>query len=148
MLQSTPVLAIDHGEKRIGVAISDTGRTIARPLQIIMHTSGQQDARRILALVNENKAGVIVVGQSMDDEGRPNLAGRRAARFAALLGTLTGREIVMWDEAFSSQDARQWRIASGASRKKRAAADDAAAAAVILQSYLDAQRGHLPELED
>jgi putative transcription antitermination factor YqgF len=83
--------------------------------------------------------GIIVVGQSSDEDGRPNVAGRRAGRFAQLLSTLTHREIVLWDESLSTRDAREWRLASGASRKRRAAADDAAAAMMILQSYLDAQ---------
>lgn len=139
MSENTPALAIDHGEKRIGLAISDVTRTIARPLSIIKHVSGEVDARRILELADQSNVGIIVVGQSSDEDGQPNLAGRRAGRFAHLLSTLTDREIVLWDESLSTQDAREWRLASGASRKKRSAADDAAAAAMILQSYLDAQ---------
>jgi len=140
MKENTPALAIDHGEKRIGLAISDSTRTLARPLAIIKHISREQDAKRILELADRSNAGIIVVGQSSNEDGVPNLAGRRAGRFAELLGTLTGREVVMWDESFSTRDALEWRLASGAPRKKRAAADDAAAAAMILQSYLDAQR--------
>jgi putative Holliday junction resolvase len=142
MSENRPALAIDHGEKRIGLAISDMTRTIARPLSIIRHVSGEQDARRILELADQRNVGIIVVGQSSDEDGLPNLAGRRAGRFARLLSTLTDREIVLWDESLSTRDARQWRLASGASRKKRAAADDAAAAAMILQSYLDAQEAN------
>jgi putative Holliday junction resolvase len=148
MRQKTPVLGIDHGEKRIGVAISDTTRTIARPLSIMKHVAREQDARRILGLADQSNVGIIVVGQSSDEDGIPNLAGRRAGRFAQLLRTLTGREIVLWDESLSTRDARAWRLASGVSRKKRAAADDAAAAAMILQSYLDAQRTNSDAPED
>lgn len=139
MSEKTPALAIDHGEKRIGLAISDMTRSIARPLSIIKHVSGEEDARRILELADRSNVGIIVVGQSSDEDGRPNVAGRRAGRFAQLLSTLTHREIVLWDESLSTRDAREWRLASGASRKRRAAADDAAAAMMILQSYLDAQ---------
>lgn len=148
MSQKTPALAIDHGEKRIGLAISDTTRTIARPLSVIKHVSREQDARRILELADQSNVGIIVVGQSSDEDGIPNQAGRRAGRFAELLSTLTGREIVLWDESFSTQDAREWRLTSGVSRKKRAAAVDAAAATVILQSYLDAQRTNRDAPED
>jgi len=140
MLHSTPVLGIDHGEKRIGVAISDASRTIARPLTIIKHVSREKDARRILQLAEQHNATAMVMGQSLNDDGMPNMAGRRAATFAQYLSTLTNCEVVLWDEAFSTQDARQWRLASGASRKKRAAPDDAAAATLILQSFLEAQR--------
>ena len=100
----------------------------------------KQDAKRILELADQSNVGIIVVGQSSDEDGIPNLAGRRAERFAELLRTLSGREIVLWDESLSTQDALEWRLASGVSRKRRAAADDAAAAAMILQSYLDSQR--------
>jgi putative transcription antitermination factor YqgF len=95
-----------------------------------------------LKLADEGNVGIIVVGQSSDEEGIPNLAGRRAGRFAELLSTLTSREIVLWDESLSTRDAGEWRLASGVPRKKRAAADDAAAAAIILQSYLDVQRSN------
>jgi putative Holliday junction resolvase len=148
MREKRPALAIDHGEKRIGLAISDTTRTIARPLSIIKHVSREQDARRILELADQSNVGVIVVGQSSDEDGKPNLAGRRAGRFAQLLSSLTGRQIVLWDESLSTRDALEWRLASGVSRKRRAAADDAVAAAMILQSYLDAQRSNSGAPED
>ena len=74
------VLGIDHGEKRIGVAVSDSTGTIARPLTILQHASRTAEARQVLDLALEHQAGVIVVGESTDEEGAPNLAGRRAGR--------------------------------------------------------------------
>ena len=136
-----PLLAVDHGEKRLGLAVSDGTDTIARPLGIIEHVSRAADAQRVLALAASHGATMIVVGESTDEEGHPNLAGRRARRFAEALRDLTPLPVVMWDESLSSRDAMEWRMAGGASRKRRRARIDAAAAAVILQSYLDAQRG-------
>jgi len=135
-----PILAIDHGEKRIGVAISDPTSTLARPLTILEHVTRTADARHVLELAAKHQATVIVVGKSTDEEGAPNLAGRRAVRFAEMLRVMTQLPIILWDESLSTQDAREWRIASGSSRKRRAARVDAVAAAVILQSYLEAQR--------
>jgi putative Holliday junction resolvase len=132
------ILAIDHGEKRIGVAISDETATIARPLAIVRHISRTTDARRVLDLAQEHRAGVIVIGESSDEEGALNLAGRRAVRFADALKAMTELRIVLWDESLSTRDAREWRAAGGASRKRRGAALDAEAAAMILQSYLEA----------
>ena len=132
------VLAVDHGEKRIGLAISDSTGTLARPLAILKHAARLVDAGRVVAVARENAVAMIVVGDSMDEAGSPNDAGRRARRFAEALGTQTEIPVVMWDESLSSQDARAARLASGASRKKRAADIDALAAAAILQSYLDA----------
>jgi putative Holliday junction resolvase len=136
-------LAVDHGEKRIGIAISDSTGTIARPLAVLKHTSRTEDAQQVLSLASEHRAEVIVVGESRDEQGNPNTAGRRAGRFAAALQSLTHIDVVLWDESLSSRDAREWRAAGGASRKRRRAGIDAAAAAVILQSYLEAQRGLL-----
>jgi putative Holliday junction resolvase len=132
------ILAVDHGERHIGLALSDPTGSIATPLMVIEHVSRAVDAAQVANLAGQNEAGLIVIGQSFDEEGRPNLAGRRAARFAESLKMQTQIPIVMWDESFSTQDARAARIELGASRKKRGGHLDQLAAAMILQSYLDA----------
>lgn len=132
------VLAIDHGEKRIGLAISDPTGTIANPLAVVKHVSRAIDAAQVAAIAAEQGAGLIVIGQSFDENGQPNLAGRRAARFAEALQGQTDIPIQMWDESFSTQTARAARIQMGVSRKQRAGHLDQLAATVILQSYLDA----------
>src|SRR5512139_3001303 len=134
------IMAVDHGEKRIGLALSDPTATIASPLKVIEHVSRLMDAAQVAALAQENEAGRIVVGQSFDEEGRPNLAGRRAAKFAEALRQQTSIPVVLWDESFSTQDARAARIELGVSRKKRGGHQDALAAVVILQSYLESRR--------
>ncbi len=135
------VLGVDHGEKRIGLAISDPTGNIARPLSILDHVSRAVDAAQVAAVAAEQGAECIVVGQSFDEEGRPSAAGRAAERFAAALKAQTTMPIVLWDESMSTIDAREIQIQLGAPRKKRAGHLDDAAAATILQSYLDAQRG-------
>ena len=132
------VLAVDHGEKRIGLAISDPTGTIANPLTVIKHVSRAIDAAQVATLASEHEAGLIVIGQSFDEEGQPNLAGRRAARFAEALRGQTSLPVELWDESFSTQEARAARIQMGVSRKQRAGHLDQLAATVILQSYLDA----------
>lgn len=134
------ILAIDHGEKRIGVALSDATAAIASPLKIIRHVSRAIDAAQVAELAVQNEAGLILVGQSFDEEGNPNLAGRRAARFADELRNQTNLPVELWDESFSTQIARSARVELGVSRKRRAGHQDAFAAAVILQSYLEAKR--------
>jgi putative holliday junction resolvase len=135
------ILAVDHGEKRIGLALSDPTGTLAIPLKVIEHVSRAVDAAQVAALAADHKADLIVIGQSYDEEGQPNPAGRRAARFAEALKTQTEIPLIMWDESLSTQDARDAQIASGASRKNRVGHLDEIAAAFILQSYLDAQIG-------
>ena len=135
------ILAVDHGEKRIGLALSDPTATIASPLKIVRHTSRLIDAALVAELAIQHEVGLIVVGQSYDEDGNPNPAGRRARRFADELRSQTQIPIVMWDESHSTQVARAARIELGVSRKKRAGHQDEFAAVVILQSYLEAMRG-------
>lgn len=132
------ILAVDPGARRIGLAISDPSGTIANPVGIIEHVGRRQDAAAIVAKAEELGADLIVVGQSLDDEGQPTLEGRRAARLAAALRSLTALPVVLWDEAFTTQDARAARRAMGARRRQRAGHLDDLAATVLLQSYLDA----------
>jgi putative Holliday junction resolvase len=134
------ILAVDHGEKRIGLAISDPTATIASPLRVIKHVSRLLDAAQVADLAAENDAGLIVIGQSFDEEGLPNLAGRRAARFAEALKEQTQIPVILWDESFSTQDARATRVEMGVSRKNRSGHLDKLAAVLILQSYLEEAR--------
>ena len=134
------ILAVDHGEKHIGLALSDPTATIASPFHVIQHVSRLMDAAQVANLASENDVTLIVIGQSFDEEGQPNLAGRRAARFAEALKQQTQIPVTLWDESFSTQDARAARIEIGVSRKKRAGHLDELAAVMILRSYLDANR--------
>ena len=139
------ILAVDHGEKRIGLALSDPTATIASPLKVIEHVSRAIDAAQVANLASENDVGLIVIGQSFDEDGNPNLAGRRAAKFAEALKQQTQIPVVLWDESFSTQDARAARIEMGVSRKKRAGHMDELAAVVILQSYLESKNNSVVE---
>lgn len=134
------ILAVDHGEKRIGLALSDPTGTLASPLTVIKHVSRLMDAAQVANLAAENGVGLIVIGQSFDEEGNPNLAGRRAAKFAEALQEQTQIPIELFDESFSTQDARQTVIELGFSRKKRAGHHDSLAAVMILRSYIEANR--------
>ena len=134
------ILAVDHGEKHIGLAISDPTATIASPLRVIQHVSRLLDAAQVANLAAENDAALIVVGQSFDEEGKPNLAGRRAASFAEALEQQTQTPVILWDESFSTQDARAARVEMGTSRKRRGGHMDELAAVMILRSYLEANK--------
>ena len=134
------ILAVDHGEKRIGLALSDPTATLASPLLVIKHVSRLMDAAQVAAIAVENEAGLIVIGQSFDEEGAPNLAGHRAAKFAEALREQTNIPVELFDESFSTQDARAARIEMGISRKKRAGHMDELAAVMILRSYIESKR--------
>ncbi|HNA87752.1 MAG TPA: RuvX/YqgF family protein, partial [Anaerolineales bacterium] len=70
------ILAVDHGEKRIGLALSDPTATIASPLKVITHVSRMIDAAQVAEIAAEHEVGRIVVGQSYAEDGQPNPAGR------------------------------------------------------------------------
>lgn len=134
------VLAVDPGDRRIGLALSDPSGTIANPLQVLEHEQRQVDAERIAARAAEHEVGLIVVGEPLDAEGRPTPQSRKARRLAAAIREAAGVPVEMWEESGSSQAAHQARQELGARRKQRQEAVDALAAAVILQNYLDSQR--------
>jgi len=138
------VLAVDPGEKRHGIAISDPTGTIANPLTVLNHISREQDAAAIVGLVHEHQVGLIVLGQSLDDEGRSTLQSRRASRLANAIRSQTDVPVEFWDETGSTQAAREARIAMGAPRRKRGGHLDDIAATYILQTYLDSNRDDLP----
>ncbi len=131
------ILAVDPGSKRIGLAISDPTGTIANPLTVLAHVSRPLDAAAVAELAREHEAGLIVVGQSLGDDGQPSFEGRRAARFAETLKFQTNLPVVLWDEAFTTKDVRAARLQMNASRKDRSGHLDSLAATVLLQSYLD-----------
>lgn len=138
MPEEMRVLAVDPGEKNIGIALSDPTGAIARPLAVLKHVSRAVDAANIAQLAAEHEAGLIIVGQALNDEGQPTAESRRAARLAAAIHRQTGLPVKLWDESGSTQAALAARIAMGASRRKRRGHLDDVAAAMILQDYLDA----------
>jgi putative Holliday junction resolvase len=133
------ILAVDPGEKRIGIAISDPTQTIALPLTVIKHTSRALDAAMVADLAQQNQAKLIVIGKSMDEDGDPTPQSRYAERLEEAIRQQCDIPIITWDESFSTQEARQARIMMGAKRKNRRGHLDEMAAAVILQDYLDAR---------
>lgn len=131
------VLALDPGEKRLGVAVSDETRTLARGLAVIRHVSLQEDCEAVLVLARENQADLIVVGMVLDEHGEERPQTRHARKIAELLTSLSGLKTVLWDEAGTTKQAWSIRKKSGASKQKRSGHLDEVAAALLLQSFLD-----------
>lgn len=131
------ILAVDPGEKRLGIALSDPTGMIANPLTVLKHSSRPFDAAAIAQLAQEHQAGVIVVGHPLDDDDQPTEGSRRAERLADAIRLQSGLPVELWDEAGSTAAARSARIAMGANRRKRSGHLDELAATYILQTYLD-----------
>ncbi len=131
------VLAVDPGDKRIGLAVSDLSGTIANPLRVIEHVARLVDAAAIAQVAAERGAGLIIVGQALDEDGQAGPAARKAQRLAEAIRSQTEIPVELWDESSSTEEALRARRALGASRKKRSGHLDELAATVILQDYLN-----------
>jgi putative Holliday junction resolvase len=136
------IVALDVGERRIGVAVSDPTGTLARPLTALRTTGLDGDALNVsldevARLAGEDPLDAIVVGLPRRLDGSPNDMTLRIERFAARLRDRAGLAVILQDERLTSVEAES-RLASREknwqARKDRL---DAAAAAVILQDYLD-----------
>jgi putative Holliday junction resolvase len=135
MNDETRLLGIDHGLKRIGVALSDPLGIIATPLTVLQATPKAEVLTRLAALVEEHAISKIVVGLPTDSEGHIGPQARTVLRWARQLAGTVSVPIVLWDESYSTADATATRRG-----KKHGRELDAVAAAVILQSYLEARR--------
>ena len=135
------MLAVDLGERRIGLALSDPSGTLASPLRTL-EASGDPDRDRLAVVeaARDAEAQVIVVGLPRSLSGREGPAARRARAEASALAEVAGEIAVeLHDERFTTRDAERALGAAGRRGRDRRARVDAAAAAIILQSYLDAK---------
>jgi len=130
-------LGIDHGNARIGVAVSDPAGSLARPLQIVKHTSRAADAQTVARIAIEENCQSIVVGLPLDSDGNMGPRARSVYRFVEELQHQTDLSVIAWDESHSTKQAMQASVDRGEGKKKRKGAMDDQAAAVILQNYLD-----------
>lgn len=138
-------LALDVGDRRVGVAVSDESGSVAAPLTVVRRASKVEDFARLARLVREHGVGTLVVGHPLNADGSSGPQAQRIERYAAALDQALRSEgldlsMVLWDEFLSTQQAQAAMIATGRKAKDRRARIDAVAAAVILQDYLDAQR--------
>ncbi len=131
------VLAVDPGDKRIGLAVSDPTGTLARPLRVIEHQVREKDAEKILAIAQEESVDLIVVGWALDSEGEVGFRARKAQRLAQVMREKTAIPIKMWDESGTTQAAIQSRIDLGVGRKRRRGHLDDLAASILLQDFLN-----------
>ena len=139
------ILAGDHGEIHIGLALSDPAGIVARPLLERAHVSRRHDAAFVAITAKQEGVATILVGTPTDAAGDPSKAARRVRRFAAALKQCTPLPVHYWDESDSTTRATQISLQQPTQRKHSI---HSIAAAVILQEYLDAhapQNGPPPE---
>ena len=134
-------LGLDIGEKRIGVALSDSEGILATALTVLERKSDDTALKRILTLAQEHEVERIVVGLPISLDGTLGPQAKRVQTFADMLSESTELPVVTWDERFSTSDAEHALTEAGLKRDKRKKRLDAVAAAFILQSYIDREKG-------
>jgi putative Holliday junction resolvase len=133
-----PVLGIDLGRKRIGLAISDESERIALPAGIIESRGRAADLAAIRSLVAERGVRRIVVGLPLHMSGRPGPEAEAARAFAATLARELGLPVDTLDERWSTVEAERTLRETGQSRRKRrTGAADTLAATLLLRTFLE-----------
>jgi putative pre-16S rRNA nuclease len=140
-----PILALDFGRVRIGVAVSDELQLLAHPLETI--AANKQSIARVAEIVRERNVDHVVVGIPRQLSGKIGAAATEASQFAEKLRTILPCAIVAWDERLTTVAAH--RALREAGKKTRATRDyiDQVAAQMILQGYLD-RRQHTARAEE
>jgi putative Holliday junction resolvase len=131
------ILGIDHGEARIGLAISDDLGFMAHPLETV--PAKENPEMRIVSLVKQRDVKTIVVGLPRNMDGTYGPAAEKTKAFAEKLRGLVSCEVRMWDERLTTTAAQRALHEAGRDTKKSRKIIDQVAAQMILQSYLDAQ---------
>jgi len=132
------ILALDLGERRVGVALSDPDGIMAHPL-VQLEPRGRRDlVASVVRLVEEHGAGRVVAGIPLLPDGTRGEQARRAEGVVAALREALKVPVLEWDERFSTQEAEHTLREAGVKPRQRRERLDKAAAAVILQAYLDA----------
>ncbi len=134
------VLGIDYGSKRVGLAVSDPLRVLARAVG-----TWDNDAAlpgRLQSLLEAEQVSLIIVGMPFAPDGGVGSKGREVERFMERLRLVTIVPLAVWDESYTTVDAHNALVAAGVGRKRRRERGrvDAMAARILLQQYLDAHQ--------
>ncbi|MBM3309875.1 MAG: Holliday junction resolvase RuvX [Candidatus Aminicenantes bacterium] len=136
------VLGIDHGDRHIGLALSDPLRVAARPLGTYLLRARDEDNREYFRkLVREHEIGAVVVGLPLRLDGTEGRRAETTREFAAWLKAAVGIEVAFWDERLTTQQAAGAMREQKVRLKDRRSVVNQIAAVLILQSYLDSRRG-------
>ena len=131
------ILALDHGTKRIGVAVSDETKTIAQPLEYIPAEPFADFLERLKKLLLEKEIDLVLVGLPRNMDGTYGPAAQKVQAFVAVLRSAITVPIKTWDERLTSSQANRILIQGKVRRDQRKEKVDKMAAAILLQSYLD-----------
>ncbi|MCY3981822.1 MAG: Holliday junction resolvase RuvX [Alphaproteobacteria bacterium] len=136
------LLALDVGDRTVGLAVSDPDRRVASPAGTVRRAKRFADtATMLLAAVDERSVAALIVGLPLDLDGHEGRRARRVRQFVLNLMAHRDLPALMWDERFSTNAVEHAMLADDASRRRRRAAKDMLAAVYILQGFLDSLSG-------
>jgi putative Holliday junction resolvase len=131
-------MALDLGEARIGVAISDAMGISTRPLEPVRCVGSRKDLARVEALMREHEVETVVIGLPLTLSGEEGEAAAKSREFGdGLQKRLPRARIVFWDERLTTVEAERVLIQANVRRKRRRQVVDGLAAVLILQGFLD-----------
>jgi putative holliday junction resolvase len=131
------ILCIDHGTKRMGIAISDELKVIAQPLEFILAEPFANFLTRLKEIIREKEVDLVLVGMPRNMDGSYGPAALKVQEFVAVLKDAIVTPIKTWDERLTSAQANRFLIEADVRRSQRKEKVDKTAAAILLQSYLD-----------
>ncbi len=135
------VLGIDHGTKRVGLAISDEMAMIAQPFEFLDAQPTAKLLSDLQEIITQRSVGEIIVGLPRNMDGSYGPAAEKVREFVEALKQVVTVPIKMWDERLTSAQANRVLIQGGVRRAQRKLKVDQTAAAILLQSYLDRAGG-------
>ena len=130
-------MALDYGDVRIGVALSDVTRFLASGYENYTRVDIEKDCKHIAEIVSNNNVKVIVIGLPLNMDGTSGVRVEKTKEFAEELKKYTSASIEFLDERLTSVSAEKILISADVSRKKRKQVLDKLSATIILQDYLD-----------
>jgi putative holliday junction resolvase len=133
----TRLMGLDVGTKTIGLALSDTRRVIATPLETIRRRRFREDMTRLTALIDSHSVGGLVIGLPLTLAGGDGPRTQSVRQFARNLVEFRNLPVAFWDERLSTAAVTREMIAADLTRKRRGEIVDRVAAAYILQGCLD-----------
>jgi putative Holliday junction resolvase len=138
-------IALDIGDKRVGVACGDVEVRIATPLEVILRSSIELDARALAKITRDYDAAQLIVGLPRNMDGTQGAQAEAVIAYAEKIAQALHLPLTFWDERLSTVEATRRAHETGARGKKSRRNLDAIAAAVILQDFLDSQSGSAVE---
>jgi putative Holliday junction resolvase len=134
------VMALDYGDRRIGVAMSDPLGIAAQPLLTLKRRSVREDLASLVDLMRRHEVSLVIVGLPLGMDGSRGERVRLTERFMEQVRRAAGLPVEAWDERLTTVQAERALIESDLSRRRRRGVIDQAAAVILLQSWLDARR--------